>query len=88
MMEHAAKDGRPKIVTECTLPLTGAAACTGSSPTSPSSTSARDGLVLRELAPGTSVAEVRAATEPDLIETNDITEMCLALTTLTRPGPP
>ena len=38
MMEHAARGGAHKIVSECSLPLTGLASCSGSSPTSPSST--------------------------------------------------
>jgi 3-oxoacid CoA-transferase subunit B len=62
LMEHVARDGSPKILPECTLPYTGRRVVhriitdlcvldvTGS------------GLVLRELAPGVTVAHVRART--------------------------
>ena len=62
MMEHVAKDGSHKIVDECTLPSPASGSSTGSSPTSPCIDVTRDGLVLRELAPGVTVDDVRAAT--------------------------
>lgn len=66
MMEHAARDGSPKIVRECSLPYTGLA-CIQRIITDLAVIDIEPaGLVLRELAPGVTVDQVRSVTQPEL----------------------
>ena len=64
LMEHAAKDGTPKIVSECTLPLTGTRVVNRIITNLAVLDVTADGLVLRALAPGVTEEQVAELTEP------------------------
>ena len=67
LMEHLAKNGDFKIVKECSLPLTGERVVHRIITDLAVIDVTDEGLRLVECAPGVTEAEVRAATEPDLI---------------------
>jgi len=77
LMEHVTKAGEPKIVKNCTFPLTAKGsvktimtdlACIDVTP---------EGLLLKELAPGFTPEEIQAVTEPPLIISDTLKEISL-----------
>jgi 3-oxoacid CoA-transferase subunit B len=76
-MAHRTRDGGSRIVRTCSYPLT-APACVDLIVTDLAVIEVMaDGLLLREVAPGVTVDEVQAATEPELIRADDLREMVL-----------
>ena len=77
-MEHNAKDGAPKVVKECSYPVT-AIECVKTIITDLAVIDVTPaGLVLREVAPGFTAAEVQQFTEPRFIVSERAQEMKLA----------
>jgi 3-oxoacid CoA-transferase subunit B len=74
-MEHTARDGSPKILTRCTLPLTGCRCVSlivtelGVIEVVP------EGLLLREIAPDTTLEELKRATGAPLLVAPDLKTM-------------
>jgi 3-oxoacid CoA-transferase subunit B len=77
-MEHSTKDGAPKIVKQCNYPLTGLE-CVDTIVTDIAVIDVtREGLVLREVAPGWSAEEVQSLTEAKLKVNDKTPQMELA----------
>jgi 3-oxoacid CoA-transferase subunit B len=67
LMEHSSKNGEPKILRQCTLPLTGAGVVNRIITDHCVLDVVPEGLKLVELAPGVDIDEVKRKTEPSLI---------------------
>jgi len=72
VMEHVNKDGAPKIVRQCSLPLTGRGVVNRIITERAVIDVTPDGLLLREVAAGYTVDDVRACTEPDLMVADNL----------------
>jgi len=74
-MTHASKHGESKLLSECTLPLTGKG-CIKRVLTDLALLDIEDGkFILRERAPGVTVEEIVALTTGDLVVPDDVPEM-------------
>ena len=77
-MEHVSRKGAPKIVEQCTLPLTGKAVVDLIVTDLALISVEKEGLLLRELAPGVDEDEVREKTAAPLRASPDLCEMFAA----------
>ena len=74
-MEHATKEGNPKILKKCTLPLTGTEVVDTIVTELCLIDITEKGLMLRELRPDVTIQDVQSLTEPRLIVEGDVKGM-------------
>jgi 3-oxoacid CoA-transferase subunit B len=71
-MEHTTREGQPKILKKCTLPLTGMKVVDTIVTEMAYMRVSADGLLLEEVAPGLTAEDVQRATEARLIVSPDL----------------
>ncbi len=76
-MEHVTNTGEPKILKRCTYPLTAKGVVKKIFTDLAVIDVAAKGLVLKEIAPGVSLKDIQALTEPKLIISPDLKEIAL-----------
>src|SRR5450631_255828 len=74
-MEHTTRDGQPKILKKCRLPITGLKVVDTIATEMAWIRVSPGGLVLEEIAPGVTVEQVQKATEATLIVSPQVSEM-------------
>ena len=74
-MEHTTREGAPKILKKCTLPLTGVSVVDTIATEMAYIRVTKDGLMLEEVAPGLTPEDVQKATEARLIVNRDLKVM-------------
>ena len=75
LMRHTQPSGQPRLVKKCTYPLTGRGVVNTIITDLALIQVTDEGLLLKELAPGISVTDVQALTEPTLMVSPDLHEM-------------
>jgi 3-oxoacid CoA-transferase subunit B len=76
-MEHTTKEGRSKILKQCTLPLTGAGVVDTIVTELAVIDVVPEGLLLKEIAPGASVEAVQKATEAGLLVSPELRKIAV-----------